>query len=78
MLIGLAGGAAGIVLSLVGGIAASAYLKAAIGLVIDPTLDPRGTVLVLGGTVALCALAGVLPAWRAYQTPVAENLRPIG
>jgi putative ABC transport system permease protein len=78
MLIGLAGGAAGIVLSLAGGILASAYLKSALGLVIDPTLDPRGTVIVLGGTVALCALAGVLPAWRAYQTTVADNLRPIG
>ena len=78
MLIGLVGGAAGILLSLLGGIAASAWLKASMGLVIDATLDARVTGLVLGGTVALCALAGILPAWRAYQTPVAENLRPIG
>jgi len=31
---------------------------------------------VLGGTVALGGLAGLLPAWRAYQVPVADNLRP--
>jgi putative ABC transport system permease protein len=77
MLIGLVGGAAGILLALVGGFAASAYLKASLGLVIEPALDPRGTVIVLGGTVALSALAGILPAWRAYQTPVADSLRPV-
>ncbi len=76
MLIGLAGGAAGVLLALVGGVAASSYLKASIGLVVDPALDARGTVIVLGGAVALSALAGVLPALRAYQTPVAEHLRP--
>lgn len=76
MLIGLAGAAAGVGLAFVGGVAASAYLKASIGLVVDPALDPRGTVMVLGATVALCALAGVLPAVRAYQTSVAEHLRP--
>ncbi len=29
------------------------------------------------GLVGLAALAGVVPAWRAYRTPVAENLTPI-
>ena len=27
--------------------------------------------------VALCALCGLLPAWKAYRTDVAENLAPI-
>ena len=76
LLISMAGAAAGVVLALVGGMAASAWLKASIGLVIDPTLDLRGTVIVVGGTVALGALAGILPAWRAYQVPVADSLRP--
>jgi putative ABC transport system permease protein len=56
--------------------AASAWLRAAVGLVIDPSLDPRSSVIVLGGTIALGALAGVLPAWRAYKVPVADSLRP--
>jgi putative ABC transport system permease protein len=29
------------------------------------------------GMVALCALCGLLPAWKAYRTDVAENLAPI-
>ena len=76
LMITMAGAAAGVALALFGGIAASAWLKASIGLVIDPSLDPRSTIIVLGGAVALGALAGILPAWRAYQVPVADNLRP--
>jgi putative ABC transport system permease protein len=76
LLIGFAGAAAGVVLALVGGIAASAWLRASIGLIVDPALDPRDTVIVLGGAVALSALAGLLPAWRAYHLSVAESLRP--
>ena len=29
------------------------------------------------GMIALCALCGVLPAWKAYRTDVAENLSPV-
>ncbi len=29
------------------------------------------------GMIALCALCGLLPAWKAYRTDVAENLAPI-
>ena len=76
LMITMAGAVAGVALALFGGIAASAWLKASIGLVIDPSLDPRSTIIVLGGAVALGALAGILPAWRAYQVPVADNLRP--
>lgn len=76
LVIAMAGAAAGVVLALAGGIAASSWLKASIGLVIDPSLDPRSTVIVVGGAVALGALAGILPAWRAYRVPVADNLRP--
>jgi putative ABC transport system permease protein len=28
------------------------------------------------GMVALCGLCGLLPAWKAYRTDVAENLAP--
>jgi len=76
LMIGFLGAAAGIVVAMVGGIAAAAWLRSSLGLVIDPGLDVRETIIVLGGTVALSALAGVLPAWRAYHVPVAESLRP--
>lgn len=76
LVIAMAGASAGVVLALAGGIAASSWLKSSIGLVIDPSLDPRSTVIVVGGAVALGALAGILPAWRAYRIPVAESLRP--
>ncbi len=29
------------------------------------------------GTIVLCALCGILPAWKAYRTDIAENLSPI-
>ena len=29
------------------------------------------------GMIGLCALSGLLPAWKAYRTDVAENLAPI-
>jgi putative ABC transport system permease protein len=29
------------------------------------------------GMIALCALSGLVPAWKAYRTDIAENLAPI-
>src|SRR5690606_33639441 len=29
------------------------------------------------GMIALCALGGLVPAWKAYRTDVAENLAPV-
>ncbi|HEX2101235.1 MAG TPA: ABC transporter permease, partial [Candidatus Synoicihabitans sp.] len=37
----------------------------------DPVLA-----LVPAGLVLLAAAGGLLPAWQAYRTPVAENLAP--
>ena len=28
------------------------------------------------GMIALCALCGLVPAWKAYRTDVADNLAP--
>ncbi len=75
-LIGFAGAIGGCVLSLIGNAIASGALKARIGLVVDPTLDPRSTVIIVAGAIVLSALAGVLPAITAYRTSVADNLRP--
>lgn len=76
VMIGFLGAAAGVVLSLVGSVAGAAYLKQEVGIVIDPTLDVRATVLVVAGAVVLAILAGVLPGLRAYRVSVAESLRP--
>ena len=75
-LIGFAGAIGGCALSLIGNAVASGALKSRIGLVVDPTLDPRSTVIIVAGAIVLSALAGVLPAITAYRTPVADNLRP--
>jgi len=75
-LIGFAGAIGGCALSLIGNAIASGALKTRIGLVVDPTLDPRSTVIIVAGAIVLSALAGVLPAITAYRTSVADNLRP--
>jgi putative ABC transport system permease protein len=54
----------------------SAVIRAQTGVVLDPwAWDP---VLVIAplALVVLGALAGVLPAIKAYSNPVAENLAP--
>lgn len=76
-LIGVFGAACGIGLSLIAAWAASAELRARVGLVIEPGLDARSTLLVAAGAVVLAALAGIAPAVLAYRTPVAENLKPV-
>jgi putative ABC transport system permease protein len=56
--------------------AVAAVIRAQTGVVLDPwAWDP---VLILAplALVALGALAGVLPAFKAYGNPVAENLAP--
>jgi len=73
--LGLLGGAIGIGLALVGGEIAAAILAGRVGLVIEPGLDLRAAIITLGATVALACLAGVVPAIRAYRTPILENLR---
>jgi putative ABC transport system permease protein len=74
--LGFLGGLVGIALALVGGVLASGILAERVGLVIEPGIDPRAAVVTLGATVALAVVAGVVPALRAYRTPILENLRP--
>ena len=75
-LIGLLGGIAGILLSVIGGVTAAAVLRARIGLVVQPDVDVRAAMIVLAGAVLLAGLASILPALLTYRTPVADNLRP--
>lgn len=76
--IGLAGAAAGVAIALIGGMVAAGVLRERLGLTIDPRLAIGSTAAVIGATVALACLAGLIPAAVAYRTPVAKNLKPIG
>ncbi|MCW5769127.1 MAG: FtsX-like permease family protein [Phycisphaeraceae bacterium] len=76
-LLGIIGCILGLAVSLIGGQAGAATLKAQLGIFLDPTLPLRPTLLVLGGTTLLAMLAGIIPAIMAYRTPVAKNLKPI-
>jgi putative ABC transport system permease protein len=57
--------------------AVAAVVRSQTGVVLDP-LAPH-IVMLWGplGMILLAALAGIVPAWKAYQTPVAENLAPV-
>ncbi|MBQ72953.1 MAG: hypothetical protein CMJ67_08630, partial [Planctomycetaceae bacterium] len=60
-----------------GGDLAASLLASRTGVVIEPSVEVRGAVLVSAATVVLASLAGLAPAVRAYRTPVADNLRPL-
>jgi putative ABC transport system permease protein len=47
------------------------------GVVLDPYAPHAVMLWAPLGMIALGALAGVVPAWKAYRTPVAENLVPV-
>ncbi|MEO1582978.1 MAG: ABC transporter permease [Planctomycetota bacterium] len=76
--IGLLGGAVGVIGALVGSAVVASSLKARVGLVVEPMFDPVLTLAVIGLTVLIGGLAGLAPAAIAYRTPVSRNLRPIG
>jgi putative ABC transport system permease protein len=76
--IGLLGAAAGTALSVGGGVAAARVLRGRLGIVIEPAFSPYWLAAVVGGTILLAAVAGLIPAVMAYRTPVAKNLKPLG
>lgn len=76
--IGMLGAAAGCVLAVAGLRLAASGLAMNVGLYIDAPVDQRAMIIVAAGTVALCSLAGLIPAIMAYRTAVLENLRPLG
>jgi putative ABC transport system permease protein len=77
-LLGIAGGALGVVLALGGALLTSGLLRSRFGLVIAPQLDARVIVIVVASAVLLACLAGLLPALAAYRVSVAKHLRPVG
>lgn len=77
-ILGVLGAVTGAALALAAAHLAAWYLKRDLGLVINPTLTPDWVLVVGVATVALAALAGVVPAMMAYRTPVVRSLRPLG
>jgi putative ABC transport system permease protein len=77
-MLGLTGAVLGVALCLGGAWLVAAILKRELGLVINPALDLRWTLVVVVLTTLLAALAGVIPAAMAYRTSVARSLRPQG
>lgn len=75
-IIGILGGLAGLAAALIGTRVVAGILKEKLGLVVDPVFDPQVTFTVLVASLALAALAGLIPAASAYRTSVARNLRP--
>ncbi|MEE2972446.1 MAG: FtsX-like permease family protein [Planctomycetota bacterium] len=76
-IIGLLGAATGVFLARFGGDLAAELLATRTGVVIQPELDVRASVIVAAATVVLAGVAGLAPAVKAYRTPVADNLRPL-
>ena len=57
--------------------ASAGILRAQVGVVLDPSRWSLAFVVVPAVMLLMGALAGVLPALKAYRTPVAENLGPM-
>jgi putative ABC transport system permease protein len=76
--IGMIGAVVGAVLAIGGGRIVASAMKARLGLVIEPTVFSEWTLVVILVTVAMAALAGLVPALLAYRVPVARHLAPLG
>ncbi|HTQ32274.1 MAG TPA: FtsX-like permease family protein [Opitutaceae bacterium] len=57
--------------------AVAGVIRAQTGVVLDVGAGGRVLWLCPAGMIALCALGGVVPAVKAYRTPVAETLAPV-
>ena len=57
--------------------AVAAVVRSQTGVVLDPWAPNAVMIWAPIGMIGLAALAGLVPAWKAYRTPVAENLAPV-
>ena len=57
--------------------AVARVVRSETGVVLDAVARDRVLWLCPLGMVGLCALGGLVPAWKAYRTPVAETLAPV-
>ncbi|MGH8020009.1 MAG: ABC transporter permease, partial [Opitutaceae bacterium] len=74
---GLAGALGGLVLHAALMTAATTIIRDQTGVVLDATAWHPALAIVPGTLVALCALAGLVPAAKAYGTDVADGLAPV-
>jgi putative ABC transport system permease protein len=72
--LGLIGGAVGFLLGHGLAAAGSAFMEAKFGEGINWSAVSAPELACLAGTVVLAAIAGLVPALKAYRTPVATNL----
>ncbi|MSU52422.1 MAG: FtsX-like permease family protein [Opitutaceae bacterium] len=56
---------------------AAAVIRAQTGVLLDPWFVHPVMLWAPGGMITLCALGGVLPAWKAYRTDIAATLAPV-
>jgi putative ABC transport system permease protein len=56
---------------------AGTVIQAQTGVVLDPLVPHPVLIWAPLGLIGLGALAGIVPAWKAYQTDVATNLAPV-
>jgi putative ABC transport system permease protein len=57
--------------------AVATVVRAQTGVVLEPLAPEPVMAWAPLGMILLSALAGVVPAWKAYRTDVAENLAPV-
>jgi putative ABC transport system permease protein len=55
----------------------AAIIRAQTGVMLEPFAYNRVMLWAPIGMIALCALSGLLPAWKAYRTDIADNLAPL-
>lgn len=77
-MIGLLGSFTGVAAGLLGAQLVAGEMRARLGIVVTPSIEPAVLLPLVVGTVLLACLAGVIPAIVAYRTAVARHLRPLG
>jgi putative ABC transport system permease protein len=75
--IGALGAAVGFVIYLGLMVGVAHLIRAQTGVVLDVLAGHPVLWACPLGMIALCALGGIVPALKAYRTPVAENLTPV-
>lgn len=65
----------GVYAIIAGGVAA--IIRAQTGVLLDPWAFNRVMICAPLAMIGLCALGGLVPAWKAYRTDIADNLSPL-
>jgi putative ABC transport system permease protein len=76
-IIGVLGAVLGALLGYGGAWAARGVLRDRLGVIIEPAIAPSIVLYLVVVTIVLACIAGLVPAFMAYRTSVARNLRPV-